>query len=132
MSFVISTWDVGSVLASGARINGSVTASLVVGSQGTGVTLGPASPLLALRTPSSSLLVTPPAWWDGQTPSRSMTWTGRRPARFFQEAAGAESSGDEFGILEDERCIDTGVFQDRYLLHAANPCRGSHKSNSLS
>ena len=32
-------------------------------------------------------------------------------------ATGSESSGDEFGILEDDRCIDTGVFQRRYLVH---------------
>ena len=25
--------------------------------------------------------------------------------------------GDEFGILEDDRCIHTGVFQRRYLVH---------------
>ena len=24
---------------------------------------------------------------------------------------------DEFGILEDDRCIDTGIFQRRYLVH---------------
>ena len=30
---------------------------------------------------------------------------------------GSESSGDEFGILEDDRGIDTGVFQQRYFLH---------------
>ena len=29
-------------------------------------------------------------------------------ARFFKAATGPESSGDEFEILEDERCIDTG------------------------
>ena len=32
-------------------------------------------------------------------------------------AAGMESSDDEFGILQDERCTDTGRFQERYLLH---------------
>ena len=32
-------------------------------------------------------------------------------------AAGPESSGNEFGFLEDDRWIDTGVFQQRYLLH---------------
>ena len=35
---------------------------------------------------------------------------------FFKEAAGPESS-EEFGILVDDRCIDTGVFQPRYLVH---------------
>ena len=30
-------------------------------------------------------------------------------------AVGREGSDDEFGILEDERCIDTGAFQYRYL-----------------
>ena len=28
-----------------------------------------------------------------------------------------ESLGDEYEILEDDRCIDTGVFQQRYFLH---------------
>ena len=54
--------------------------------------------------------------WADST-SRSMTWTERRPAPFFKEAACPEISGDEFWILEDDRCIDTGVFQRRYLLH---------------
>ena len=39
-------------------------------------------------------------------------WT---PARFFKQASGPESSSDECGTLEDDRCIDTGVFQQRYL-----------------
>ena len=38
-------------------------------------------------------------------------------AQFFKEATEGESSGDEFGILEDDRCIDTGVFQRRHLVH---------------
>ena len=38
-----------------------------------------------------------------------------KPARFFKQAAGPESSSDELGILEDDRCIDTEVFQKRYL-----------------
>ena len=41
----------------------------------------------------------------------------RPPARFYKEATGPESSEDEFGILVDDRCIDTGVFQPRYLVH---------------
>ena len=41
----------------------------------------------------------------------------RTPPQFFKVATGSESSGDEFGVLEDERCIDTGVFQRRYLVH---------------
>ena len=41
-------------------------------------------------------------------------WT---PARFFKVATGLESSGDEVGILEDDRCIDTGVFQQSHFLH---------------
>ena len=28
-----------------------------------------------------------------------------------------ESSDDELGLLEDDPCIDTGRFQERYLLH---------------
>ena len=56
------------------------------------------------------------AEWAGST-SRPMTGTERRQARFLKEAAGPESSGDESGILEDDRCIDTGVFQKGCLLH---------------
>ena len=42
-------------------------------------------------------------------------WTkhaGHRPG-----SSKPESSGDDFGILEDDRCIDRGVFQRRYLVH---------------
>ena len=42
---------------------------------------------------------------------------GRRTVRLTKTAVGLESSDDEFGILQDERCIDTGVFPKRYLLH---------------
>ena len=42
---------------------------------------------------------------------------GNRTVRFTRTVVGWRSSDDEFGILEDERCIDTGVFQERYLLH---------------
>ena len=45
-----------------------------------------------------------------------MTWAGRMLARFFKKAVGSERSDDEFGILEYERRIDTGVFQERYFL----------------
>ena len=48
------------------------------------------------------------------TRGSTLEWT---PARFFKVATGRESSGDEFGTLEDDRCIDTGVFQHRYFLH---------------
>ena len=41
----------------------------------------------------------------------------RAPARFFKVATAPERSGDDFGILEDSRCIDTRIFQQRYLLH---------------
>ena len=41
-----------------------------------------------------------------------MTWTERR-----QEVAVGESSDEEFGLLQDDRCIDTGVFQERHFLH---------------
>ena len=62
------------------------------------------APLLALRSPSSSLLCPSAAHSQyggmADSTSRSMTGTERRPARFFKEAAGAESSSDEFGILE--------------------------------
>ena len=37
--------------------------------------------------------------------------------RRSEAATESESSGDELGILEDDRCIDTGVFQRRYLVH---------------
>ena len=47
---------------------------------------------------------------------QSRRWT-RRTARFCKESTGPESSEDEFGILVDDRCIDTGVFQQRYLVH---------------
>ena len=33
-----------------------------------------------------------------------------------------ESSNDEFGVLEDDRRIDTGRFQERYLLHEFSVC----------
>ena len=46
-----------------------------------------------------------------------MIWTEQKPARFFNEVAVGESSDEEFGILQDDRCIDTGVFQERHLLH---------------
>ena len=38
------------------------------------------------------------------------------PARFYKEATGPERPEDEFGILEDDRFTDTGVFQPRYLV----------------
>ena len=41
----------------------------------------------------------------------------RRTSLRFLKAAGSESSGDEFGISEDDRCINTEVFQRRYLVH---------------
>ena len=43
--------------------------------------------------------------------------TGKRPARYTKVAVGMESSGEEFGILEDERCTYKGVFQNRCLVH---------------
>ena len=45
------------------------------------------------------------------------TETGKKPARFIKLAVGMEESVDEFRILEDERCIDKGVFSNRSLLH---------------
>ena len=54
-------------------------------------------------------------WSNSQSPSTDCAdWT---PAQFFKQATGPESSGDECGILEDDRCIDTGVSQQPYLLH---------------
>ena len=47
----------------------------------------------------------------------SMGEACKTPLRFFKGVTEGESSGDEFGILEDDRCIDTGVFQRRYLVH---------------
>ena len=58
-----------------------------------------------------------------EPPRNSPKWLGRllsmddarkTALRFFKAATEAESSGDEFGILEDDRCIDTGIFQRRY------------------
>ena len=45
--------------------------------------------------------------WPPRPPS--MDGARRTPPRFFKEATEGESSGDEFGILEDDRCIDTGI-----------------------
>ena len=45
------------------------------------------------------------------------TETGKKPARFTKVAVGMETSDDEFGLLNDERCIDEGVFQNLYPLH---------------
>ena len=42
--------------------------------------------------------------WADST-SRSVTWAGRIPTRFFKKAVGAESSDDEFGILEGHKCL---------------------------
>ena len=76
---------------------------------------------LALRTPGSCL----PALscstssmkeWVNVAASCA-TGTGRRTVRFTKMAVVMEISDDEFGILEDERCIHTGIFQSRYLLH---------------
>ena len=54
-------------------------------------------------------------WSD--SPSSSTDCTDWPPARNFKQATGPESSGDEFGIFEDDRCFGTGVFQQRYFLH---------------
>ena len=37
--------------------------------------------------------------------------------RFPKVTTGSGSSGDEFGVLEDDQCTDTDVFQQRYLVH---------------
>ena len=55
-------------------------------------------------------------WRKGPT-SHPQAGQGGSLPRSSKVAAGAESSDDEFGILEDERCVDTGAFQKRYLLH---------------
>ena len=44
--------------------------------------------------------------WADST-SRSTAWGGWEPARFLKKAVGVESFDDEFGILDDDRCIDT-------------------------
>ena len=49
----------------------------------------------------------PPAW---AKPARHRSGSSKA-------ATEGESSGDEFGILEDDRCFDTGVFQRRHLVH---------------
>ena len=110
--------------------NGSVMASPFVGGQGTGgrtdtrtnVLLFWLSGLQVAACVSPSRNTSSMAEWADST-SRSMTWIERRPARFFKEAASAKSSGDEFGILADDRCIDTGVFQERNLPHETPPAR---------
>ena len=63
--------------------------------------LGALSASMALRSSSSSLMVDE---------------ARRTPPRFLKAATESESSRVEFGILENDRCIDTGVFQRRYLL----------------
>ena len=60
-------------------------------------------PVSMALSSSSSLLTVDDAHWT--------------PPQFFKVATGMESSGSEFGVLEDDRCIDTGVFQQRYLVH---------------
>ena len=47
----------------------------------------------------------------------SMVDAHRTLPRFFKVATGSESSGDEPGILEDDRYINTGVFQRHDFLH---------------
>ena len=54
------------------------------------------------------------AWRSGLSLPAVDDWT---PPRSLKVATGSESSGDEFGILEDGRCVDTGVFQQRCLVH---------------
>ena len=54
------------------------------------------------------------------------------PARFYKETTGPERLDDEFGILGDDRCIDTGVFQPRYLVFACSPPRRAPGSALLS
>ena len=51
------------------------------------------------------------------SPLRTADCANWTPLRFFNVATGSESSGDEFGVLEDDRRIDTGVFQQRHLVH---------------
>ena len=53
--------------------------------------------------------------------SLSVDEARRTPPRFFKAATESESSEDAFGILEDDRCIDTGVFRRRYLVHECSP-----------
>ena len=69
------------------------------------------------RTPTQ-----PTVLKDGYSPRRlgrllSMDEARRTPPQFFKAATESESLGDEFGILEDDRCIDTGIFQRSHLVH---------------
>ena len=97
MCFVILTWGVSSVLASKARINGSVMASPDAEDHGTDVrtdtpTNEPLFWLSGLPVPAClSLSRNTPnmAEWAAST-SRFMTGTERRAARSFKVAAGAE------------------------------------------
>ena len=79
---------------------------------------------LALSSPSSSLAchpspspaATPSVWRNGPTQHLvPRPGHGGSQPDSSKKAVGVESSDDEFGIL-DERCIDTGVFQERHFL----------------
>ena len=110
---------VSSMLASGARINGSTYELLFWLS----VLQVPACLSISRNTPNM------PEWADST--SRSMT--ERRPARFFKEAAGAESSGDEF-CNPGRRSLHRHRWLSRTLLPARVGVRGRgiHRSASLS
>ena len=74
--------------------------------------------VLALKVSASSLLLQPQGMRGCVKDTNSCaTETGKRPARFTKVAVGMESSDDEFGSLEDERCIDKGALQNPSLLH---------------
>ena len=74
-------------------------------------------------------------WSNSQSPSTDCAdWT---PAQFFKQATGPESSGDECGILEDDRCIDkqeslnNPTSYTNWCSPAVNPRRSSHRSATL-
>ena len=77
--------------------------------------------LLALRTSGSRLLSPSCSTWDMKEwvnmAVSCAAGAGERTDRFTKTTVGMESSDDEFGILEDERCIDTGAFKNRNFLH---------------
>ena len=77
--------------------------------------LRPRVPKSPYRLPHSQRPLSMTPCSSSSSPSASCA--DRAPARFFKVATGPERSGDDFGILEDSRCVDTRIFQQRYLLH---------------
>ena len=116
---------VGSVLASGVRING--------------LTYEPIYWLSGLPVPAClSISRNTPVWRNGPTERLVPCLGQRRPARFLKEAADAEGSRDNFWGSGGTIAASTQVsFKNATSCAslcslAASSCRGSHKSSSLS